>query len=161
MRPSDEERLREALAEGRALRLLRRERGERRHRLLAAARRQGEQREAVAGGDVARRAREGLLEALPVLLKLLLLVIVNLTATAVPPLVAKVGRVGMKDDVLFLHQVAALRLEYRIILQDVLQGDASLHEDLHVEVALDDHPAEVTLLQTLFENVLLYSVHRY
>lgn len=66
----------------------------------------------------------------------------------------------MKDYVFFLHQVTPLRLEYRVIFKDVLQGDTPLHEDLHVEVTFNNHATEVTLLQTLFENVLLNSVHR-
>jgi len=66
----------------------------------------------------------------------------------------------VEHNILLLDEVASFHLEQGIILEDVLECDTSLHEYLHVEAALDDQTAEVTLLQGLLENVLFYSVHR-
>jgi hypothetical protein len=66
----------------------------------------------------------------------------------------------VEHNILLLDEVAPFHLEQGIVLEDILESDTSLHEYLHVEAALDDQTAEVTLLQGLLENVLFYSVHR-
>lgn len=66
----------------------------------------------------------------------------------------------MKNDVFVLHQVAALRPQNCICCasQEILHGH--LLEHFGVEVSLNDQASELTFLETLFEDVLLYCVNR-
>jgi hypothetical protein len=52
-----------------------------------------------------------------------------------------------------------LWLENGIIFQDILQSNTLFHEYLHIEVALDDKAAKVSLLQRFFEYILFNCIH--
>ena len=76
-------------------------------------------------------------------------------------LFTNVVRSCMEDHVLLFHQVTSLRSKYGVIFEDILQTDSFLHKYLHVEVAFDDQPSEITFLKTLLEYIFLNCVDRY